>query len=529
MLSSVKSKVIVSLIASSIIGLIGMSYYLSNTLQSISNSTTQTSLRMLSQSIFQTMTGSMMMGDPEIVMNAFKAAKQIEGIESLEITKSKAVIAVYAPEEKYTTNDILLDVLNNKTTKIIETNENGHHTIRMLKPMVAEERCLACHYNAKVGYTLGAMDLIISLDKNDEGISKTNIILIISLIIIGIIFAIFSSIFFVKEIFHPLTNLKNRISDLVRGDKDLTKRLARQKDNEFGDTANEVNNFVSMIQEKFNDVKSLGISNLEIASEIELSSHVIANGTRQEQRIVKQATDNTESVKELLNKTIDAAEETQAQVENANNELITAKKSLNTLAGEVHSFVEQESELSGQLSGLKNDADQIKEVLNVIKDIADQTNLLALNAAIEAARAGEHGRGFAVVADEVRKLAERTQKSLNEVEASVGVIIQSINDISDKMNDNTKSIEGLATISAEVEEKINATSIAIELSNKVANNSKEDSKNMSVTVIKVIEDISKIEALSTANGTSAKSIEEDLKRLVQVAKSLQATIDEFKS
>ena len=529
MFASVKSKVVFSILTLSIFGIVAMTYYLSYTLHSFSNQSTKKSLNMLSQSIFQTMTESMLFGDPKIVQEAFKEAKDIEGIEKLNIVKSKAVIAFFAPEERFTSEPLIIDVLNNKTTKIIEKNENNHHTIRMIKPMIAQKKCLSCHSNAKVGYVLGAMDLVISLDKNDKRIDDTNATLIISLIILGILFGILSSIFFAKEIFKPLNLLKLRISDLVSGEKDLTKRLEHKKGNEFGDTANEVNNFIDMIQRTINEIKNLGRQNSEIASEIEDASHVISKGTEQEQEIVIQTNNQSKIIKELLQNSLEASQRTQITVQEAEEELTVAKESLKKLGNEVNSFVQTENELSDELSNLKNDADQIKGVLGIIKDIAEQTNLLSLNAAIEAARAGEHGRGFAVVADEVRKLAERTQKSLSEIDVSISTIVQAINEVSDKMNQNSKNIELLDDISNDVNEKIDMTSNALTLSNEVAITSKEDNLKMSENITKIIHDISDIEVLSTANGTSIKSIESDLRKLVKVASSLQSSIDEFKS
>jgi len=429
MFASVKSKVITSILGLSVLGLVTISYYLSSTLHKLSNDNTQQSLKMLSQSIFQTMTGSMMMGDPVVVQGAYKLARSIEGIESLNITKSKAVLEVYGNGETFTNDPLVRDVLENKTTKIIEKDENGHHTIRMLKPMVAEKRCLSCHYNAQEGYVLGAMDLIVSLDKNDEDIAATNLTLMISLSVAGIVFAIVASMFFIKEIFNPLATLKTRISELVSGDKDLTKRLERKEGNEFGDAANEVNKFIETIQTTINDVKSLGRQNASIASEIELSSHVISQSTEQEKEIVHKTMLKSEAIKIILTQTMDATQETQKTVREASEELETAKNSLSVLSQEVGTFVELENELSNELGGLKNDADRVKDVLGVIKDIAEQTNLLALNAAIEAARAGEHGRGFAVVADEVRKLAESTQKTLNEAKVSVSSLVDSVSNI----------------------------------------------------------------------------------------------------
>ena len=529
MFISVKSKVIISILILSIVGLFSITYYLSSTLHKLSNDTNQQSLKMLSESIFQTMTTSMMMGDPQVVQDTFKLAREIDGIQNLAITKSKAVLEVYGEGETFTKNPLLRDVLTNKTTKIIEKNENGHHTIRMIKPMVAEERCLSCHYNASVGYVLGAMDLVISLDKNDAKITTTNMTLFISLIVAGILFAILASVFFFKEIFSPLTNLKNRISELATGDKDLTKRLKYTAGNEFGETANEVNNLIETIHQTILDVKDLGQRNASVAQEIQRSSATIKKGTDEELSIVHKTTLKSQSIKLLLTETINAAEKTKETIEGVEQELESAKSSLGSLSAEVSSFVETENELASELSSLKSDADQVKDVLNVIKDIAEQTNLLALNAAIEAARAGEHGRGFAVVADEVRKLAERTQKSLTEIDMSISTIVQSINDVSDKMQSNATNIENLTEVSNEVENKIDATADAINLSAQVASDSKEDSLKMSKDIEIVIDDISDIYKLSTTNGESANTIERDLKRLVSIASSLQETINEFKS
>jgi len=529
MFASVKSKVIVSILTLSIIGLFSITYYLSATLHDLSNSTAKKSLKMLSESIFQTMTTSMMMGDPAVVQSAFEHARKIDGIKHLDIIKSKAVIEVYAPNEKFTEDALIRTALNNKTTKILEKDMQGHHTIRMIKPMIAEKRCLQCHYNVKVGYVLGAMDLVISLDKNDAEISSTNMTLVIALIIAGIFFTIVATIFFVHEIFTPLNTLRDKIADLVSGDKDLTKRLAHKKGNEFGETANEVNKFIAMIQSTITDVKRLGHQNKEIANEIEMASHVIREGTQQEQALVKKTAQKSESIQTILDETIETAALTQEKIQASEEELLCAKDSLNTLSQEVVNFVDTESQLLEELSSLKTDADQVKDVLNIIRDIAEQTNLLALNAAIEAARAGEHGRGFAVVADEVRKLAERTQKGLGEIDITVSTIVQSINDVSDKMADNTKNIEALSDVSHDVEEKINITTQAMESSIEAANKSKDDSLNMSASLHEIIKYISDIEVLSTANRTSVTSIESDVARLVEVAASLQATIDEFKS
>ncbi|WP_411710395.1 methyl-accepting chemotaxis protein [Helicobacter salomonis] len=121
-------------------------------------------------------------------------------------------------------------------------------------------------------------------------------------------------------------------------------------------------------------------------------------------------------------------------------------QSLIATSQSIHDITASIQEISTQSEAMIAQGQDIKNIVEIIKDIADQTNLLALNAAIEAARAGEHGRGFAVVADEVRKLAERTQRSLGEIESNINTLTQSIGDTSEAIKAQAQNVESINTI-----------------------------------------------------------------------------------
>jgi len=156
--------------------------------------------------------------------------------------------------------------------------------------------------------------------------------------------------------------------------------------------------------------------------------------------------------KEILNNNTQQLRQT---IDNLrSNQFVELNGMINTTVDRIQSVANKEHELSENLQSLASNAQETKQILTTIGDIADQTNLLALNAAIEAARAGEHGRGFAVVADEVRKLAERTQKSLAETAATINILIQAINDNSDSLNKNMDEMMSLTTYVGSVDDKM---------------------------------------------------------------------------
>ena len=188
------------------------------------------------------------------------------------------------------------------------------------------------------------------------------------------------------------------------------------------------------------------------------------------------------------------------------NELTNMQQLINTLSQEVEKESKAESEIAGNINELVREAEDIKTVLTVIDEIADQTNLLALNAAIEAARAGEHGRGFAVVADEVRKLAEKTQSSLGEINNIINTVLQGIINASKTITANSEEIYKMVETADVVRKSAVEMAASMQDVAKVAESSMESSHNIDGKSKDMIEGLGEINGAISEIGQQMTSM-----------------------
>ncbi|MEM5530838.1 methyl-accepting chemotaxis protein [Pseudoalteromonas arctica] len=346
--------------------------------------------------------------------------------------------------------------------------------------------------------------------------------------VIGIITIIIMMQLLLRYLMQPMNRLNDAIKDIAQGEGDLTRRLTVENDDEFGDLSHSFNIFIEKIQHSIEQVK-------ESTEQLDTAIESLVSQTHSSLSMYDDQSKRTDSVAAAINQfsatSMDIsnnAESASQLAKNADKHSTQNQEALSHSVTTIHQLSANMEKAQQTINSLNTHTASIGQVLEVIKGVSEQTNLLALNAAIEAARAGEAGRGFAVVADEVRQLAHRTQQSTQEIEDTVSQLQKGSNLAVELMKtslqDSEKSVQQADAVGNLMSHVIQAIKQINDANHSVA--SATDEQNQ---VVKLLDtDIQTISALSIQGKANLNDTLNECTKLKQQFSALENMVQKFK-
>ncbi|WP_187846850.1 methyl-accepting chemotaxis protein TlpB [Helicobacter pylori] len=328
----------------------------------------------------------------------------------------------------------------------------------------------------------------------NENTAKLFLWILTATIALVVLTLIYAKLRIVKRI----DELVLKINAFSHGDKDLRAKIdVGDRNDEISQVGRGINLFVENARLIMEEIKGISTSNKTSMDKLVQIAQETQKSMKDSSTTLNSVKNKATDVASMMNASIEQSQGLRKRLIETQGLVKESKDAIGDLFSQITESAHTEEELSSKVEQLSRNADDVKSILDIINDIADQTNLLALNAAIEAARAGEHGRGFAVVADEVRNLAGRTQKSLAEINSTIMVIVQEINDVSSQMNLNSQKMERLSDMSKSVQETYEKMSSNLSSVVQDSNQSMDDYAKSGHQIEAMVSDFAEVEKVAS--------------------------------
>ncbi|MDX1635686.1 MAG: methyl-accepting chemotaxis protein [Marinobacter sp.] len=381
-------------------------------------------------------------------------------------------------------------------------------------------------YYDKVGAQADDQSATRAREASAEASQSTTVIIMVTLAAVALSAVIF--LFALKLVSRSLELLRRRLDDIAQGEGDLTRRIPVESDDELGQLAQSFNHVLENLQGMIRTIQQLSNQLAEGSRQLDQAANDNRDGvSRQTDAIAMVATAINEmqsAIEEVAGNAATAAEATQRAQQNGEQ----GARIIQSSSAQVHRLAAEIAKAVEVIRKLSEDSANITSVLDVIRGIAEQTNLLALNAAIEAARAGEQGRGFAVVADEVRTLAQRTQKSTQDIDDMITALQNGVAEAVRVMETGSQEASATEKLATEAETELSAILRAMNDINDVNTSVASATEEQTQVVDEINQNVTQINDLALEGQTRSAGIKDISESLAAYAEQLNGQAGRFR-